>query len=232
MVDETVTAESTKLVVPSMVEVIVQRLRALILSGDVLPGDRLVEERLTEMFGVSRPPLREALRILQRDGLVRSLPRRGFTVVPITADDVREIYSLRFALERMAIELGVPVRDRSRLQAMKVALDGMLAAVESTDDSAMLAANSQFHSALVDLPAHKRLTEAYGSLRLQLELCMAYNLRFREQQLGDRNDVHPRHAKLLESIEIGDKDAAVYELSHHGALSFLDNLDDLMDPAR
>jgi DNA-binding GntR family transcriptional regulator len=225
-------AASTKVEVPTMVEAIVLRLRALIVSGDVRPGDRLVEERLTEMLGVSRPPLREALRILQRDGLVKSLPRRGFIVVPIAAQDVREIYSLRFALERLAVELGVPVEDPARLRPMRDALADMQAAVDAEDDDAVLAANSRFHHALVDLPGHKRLTAAYEGLRLQLELCMAYNLKFREQLFGDRHDVHPRHARLLESIERGDREAVLYEITHHGNRSFLDNLDELIGPGR
>jgi len=55
------------------------------------PGDRLIEEPIAERFGVSRPPVREALRVLQRDGIVTSVPRKGFIVVPITPQDVREI---------------------------------------------------------------------------------------------------------------------------------------------
>lgn len=221
-----------KVVIPSMVEVIVQRLRALIVSGEVRPGDRLIEERLTVMFGVSRPPLREALRILQKDGLVQSLPRRGFIVVPITAEDVREIYSLRLVLERMAVELAMPVKDPSRLQPMRDALEDMRVAAEAGDDDAVVAANSRFHAALVSMTGHTRLIATYEGIRLQLELCMAYNLRFREQLFGDRNDVHPRHAKLLESIEKGDKEAVLYEVTHHGNQSILENLDELIGTAR
>lgn len=220
-----------KVEIPSIVEAVVQRLRALIVSGDVRPGDRLVEERLTEMFGVSRPPLREALRVLQRDGLVQSLPRRGYIVTPITAQDVREIYSLRFALERLAIELGVPVQDPARLEPMRVALADMKTAADDGDDNAVLAANSRFHRGLVSLAGHSRLITAYEGLRLQLELCMAYNLKFRERLYGDRGDVHPRHARLLESIERGDKQAVLHEIANHGNSSILDNLDELIGPA-
>lgn len=225
---EATAADSSKVLIPTMSDAVVQRLRALIVSGKFRPGDRLVEERLAEMFGVSRPPLREALRVLQRDGLVQSLPRRGFIVIPITAEDVREIYSLRYALERMAVELGMPVQDPSRLQPMRDALEDMRVAAEEGNDEAVVEANSRFHLALVALPGHKRLINTYEGLRLQLELCMGYNLKFREQLFGDRKDVHPRHAHLLESIEKGDKEAVLYEIAHHGNQSFLENLDDLI----
>lgn len=232
MYTEPLGAESTRVEVPSVVEVIVQRLRALIVSGDVQPGDRLVEERFTEMFGVSRPPLREALRTLERDGLVKSLPRRGYIVMPITAEDVREIYSLRYALERLAVELGVPVQDPSRLEPMRAALREMQEAVDAKDDDAVLAANSRFHHALVGLPGHKRLIASYEGIRLQLEFCMACNLRFREQMYGDRQDVVPRHARLLQIIESGDTEAVLQEIANHGNRSFLDNLDELIGPGR
>lgn len=231
MAAEALQQDNGKVEVPTIVEAIVKRLRALIVSGDVKPGDRLIEERLTEMFGVSRPPLREALRILQRDGLVQSLPRRGFIVVPIGADDVREIYSLRFALERLAVELGVPVQDPSRLAPIREALEDMRLAEERGDHNAVLAANSRFHMGLVSLPGHQRLIAAYEGLRLQLELCMAYNLKFRERIYGGRTDSYARHARLLESIESGDTEAVLHEIANHGQRSILDNLDELIGPA-
>ncbi len=220
--------DSTKVSIPSMVDVLVQRLQTIITSGEVKPGERLIEERLAERFGVSRPPLREALRILERDGLVQSLVRRGYRVVPMTADDVREIYSLRFALERMALDLGIPVKDPAQLEPMRIALTDIERAVHASDDDAMLIANSNFHTALVALPGHSRLNAAYAALRLQLEFCMAYNLRLRERQYGNRADVPSRHAQLFESIEKGDKEAAMYEIEHHGNQTFLDNLDELL----
>lgn len=225
-------AQDTKLEIPTMVDAVVQRLRALVVSGQMRPGDRLIEERLSEMLGVSRPPLREALRMLERDGLVQSLPRRGFRVVPITAEDVREIYSLRFTLERLAVELGVPVNEPARLQPMREALAEMKVAVDAADDEGILSANSTFHLALVDISGHSRLLAAYDRLRLQFEVCMAYNLRFREEMYGDRADVHPRHEALLETIEAGNRPAVLYQIAHHGNRSFLENLDDLLDPVK
>lgn len=231
MAAEAMRADSGKVEIPTIVDAIVQRLRALIVSGDVPPGGRLVEERLCEMFGVSRPPLREALRILQRDGLVVSLPRRGFIVVPITPDDVREIYSLRFALERLAVELGVPVQDPARLGPMREALEKMRIAEQEGDGPAVVAANSRFHMGLVSLPGHRRLMAAYEGLRLQLELCMAYNLKFRERLFGGRPDAYARHARLLELMESGDRDTVLHEIANHGNSSILDNLDELIGPA-
>jgi DNA-binding GntR family transcriptional regulator len=217
-----------QLSLPTMVEALVRQLRAVILAGEIKPGGRLIEERLTERFGVSRPPLREALRILQRDGLVQSLPRRGFIVVPITARDVREIYSMRMALERMAVELGVPVADIARLEPMRAAVERMRAAAQTADREELLAANSEFHVALVALADHSRLSQTYESLLMQMRLCMAFNLELRRRTESDPAESVRRHEALLGLIESGDQQAVLHELAHHGDRSVLDHLDELL----
>jgi DNA-binding GntR family transcriptional regulator len=211
-----------------VVDEVLRELRALVLSGALRPGERMVEERLTEQLGVSRAPLREALRILERDGLVRSLPRRGVIVEPLTADDVREIYSLRWALERLAVELGVPVRNPERLVPLRGALDEMRAAAESDDADGVVRANAAFHMALVDLPGHTRLRRAYSALAMQLEMCMAMNLRFRAQQYPGTQDSVRRHERLLQLIEAGDREALEHEIGAHGQNAFMDQLEELI----
>src|SRR5579884_1322384 len=119
---------------PTIGDVVVEQVRALILSGAFRPGERLIEERLTERYGISRPTLREALRVLQHEGLLRRIPRRGVVVTPLTADDVREIYSLRWALERFALQLALPIGDQARLDPMREAVVAMRSAVRHGDD--------------------------------------------------------------------------------------------------
>src|ERR1700738_3397140 len=121
---------ASKLHAPSLVELAVSEIRRLILAGRYRLGDRLVEERLSEELGISRPPVREALRLLERGGLVVSTPRRGTIVTPLTAADIEEILSFRMALDRLAAELGVPVepRNQGRLQRMREAMAEITAA--------------------------------------------------------------------------------------------------------
>lgn len=214
--------------VPTVVDELVKSIRALIMSGELKPGARLIEEFLSTRFGVSRPPIREALRVLQRDGIVRSIARKGFIVIPITAKDVREIYALRFALERTALELSVPLEDQARLQPLRDALDLMRGPEAQENPDVMLAANADFHFALVTLPENSRLTAAYTSLRMQLQLCMAINLNFRKQLYHDPRDAVLRHERLFNLIEAGDLVPLLDELEHHGDRSFLTNLDDLL----
>lgn len=217
-----------RLVVPTVLEQLVKELRRLILSGELRPGERLIEERLTEQLGVSRPPLREALRMLQRDGLIQTVPRRGSVVMPLNAEDVREIYSLRWALERLAIELAVPVSDSALLLPLRDAVGMMAAAAAGKAPEEMLEANSAFHTALCALPGHTRLLQAYESLSLQLRLCMAMNLNFRQELYGNPHETVNRHQRLLQLIEVGKKSAILDELDHHGDRAFMKRLEDLL----
>jgi DNA-binding GntR family transcriptional regulator len=84
----------------SLVELAFNRLSAEILSGRTDPGERLVEEQLTRQLGISRAPLREALRQLAPSSLVEHIPRRGVRVATLSDDDVRELYEVRDVLER------------------------------------------------------------------------------------------------------------------------------------
>jgi DNA-binding GntR family transcriptional regulator len=209
------------------VDTLIVEIRALILSGDLKPGERLIEERLTEHFGVSRPPLREALRVLQQEGLIQSLPRRGSIVTPLDADDMREIYSLRWALEKLAIELGVPVSEPTRLQPLHDALARISKTAAAGDREGLLGANIDFHRALCGLAGHKRLLRIYDSLILQLRMYMAINLRAREELYGDPQDAVRRHKRLLDLIEAGDPEAVKAEIEVHGDRSFMDRLEQL-----
>src|SRR5215207_1449259 len=106
----------------SLVQLATNAIRRMILAGELAEGERLIEERLTEQLGISRPPLREALRVLEQEGLIVTRPRRGSMVATLTDQDVFEILTLRSALERLAIELGVPVRHTERLKVAQQAL--------------------------------------------------------------------------------------------------------------
>src|SRR6516164_9818891 len=88
----------------SLVELSVRRLRREILSGMLPPGERLIEEQLTQRFGISRAPLREALRQLAEQGLIEHLPRRGVRVAELSATDADELFALRKVLERYAVQ--------------------------------------------------------------------------------------------------------------------------------
>lgn len=189
----------------------------------------MVENQLTKELGISRPPLREALRVLELEGLIRQTPHRGAVVTPLTLHDVYEIVTLRRELERMAIGLAVPVRDPSRLPRCRSALDRMAAAADAGERAELSEAAFEFHVSVIGLSGHRRLEDAYRSLQLQMLLCMALNRRARAQRAETMAEDVQRHRRLLEVIEKGDPAAVLNELEHHGDRTFLHDIAEALD---
>lgn len=214
---------------PSLVQSIADELRRRTIAGVYRGGQRLTEESLTRELGVSRPPVREAMRLLQQEGLLTAEPRRGVFVTPLTAADVREIYSLRRALETLAVELALPIEDDAELEPLEAALTAMRASVRKRDREALTLDNLRFHRALVGLAHHQRLQRAYDSLMAQLQMCMSLNLRFRESLSGSLRDVVNRHRHLVDLIRAGDVRTVQRALAEHGDRAFLEKLDELLD---
>lgn len=209
-----------RLEAPTLVVLAADAIRKKILAGELQPGDRLLEERLTEELAISRPPLREALRILESEGLVFTRPRRGSFVATLTEEDVYEILTLRSMLERMAFELGIPVRTESLLDPARQALAEMSRCAREPDRGALVLAGYAFHSSLIRIAQHRRLEEIYASVQQQLLVCMSRNLIVRERFYEDLEGHVARHQQLLEVVESGDLNAALAALAVHGERSF------------
>jgi DNA-binding GntR family transcriptional regulator len=201
----------------SLVELAFNRLSAEILSGRTDPGERLVEEQLTRRLGISRAPLREALRQLAQQGLVEHTPRRGVRVATLSDDDVRELYEVRDVLERHAVQSMPPGADDSGLRA---ALEVMRDATEKGDRLAIADAHRRFHVALVAMGGNRQLSALYESVLVRLQLYMAVNLR-REAEVAQASDGVARHERLLAAVAQGDADVVLSALGGHGARAYL-----------
>ena len=217
---------------PSLVRMAAETIREMVLSGELRPGDRLVEERLTEELGISRPPLREALRLLEQEGLLLSMPRRGVIVTPLSAQDVYEIFTLRTTYERMAIELGVPCKDPELLSRCRHALDEMSAAAKIEDRAQFVRSSFEFHVSIVGLARHRRLEEAYRGLSLQLRIYIAANTRAREELNESLEENVERHRRLLAAVEQGERENVLAELANHGDRTFLEEMTNDVQGAR
>ncbi|MEI7532149.1 MAG: GntR family transcriptional regulator [Betaproteobacteria bacterium] len=211
----------TKLESVSLVQQAADVVRRRILSGEMKPGDRLREEQLARELGISRPPLREAFRLLQSEGLIESLNRRGFIVAPLREQDAWEIATLRSALERTAMELALPVAPKNLLECQE-AIKAMREAAKANDSTAFVETSFQFHLSVVKLAGHNRLTNAYKSLYLQMQLCMALNVRSRKSRLGESllQNVK-RHEEMLKFIKKGDLNFVLKAFEDHGERSYL-----------
>ena len=201
----------------SLVDLAFDRLSREILSGRTDPGERLVEEQLTRRLGISRAPLREALRLLAQQGLVEHIPRRGVRVATLSDDDFRELYEVREVLERHAVSL---IRPGADLAGLTAALEVMRKATETGDRLAVADAHRRFHVEVVTLGGNRQLVALYESVLVRLQLYMAVNLR-REAEVAEPADGVHRHQRLLAAVAEGDRTAIVAALSAHGERTYL-----------
>jgi DNA-binding GntR family transcriptional regulator len=201
-------------------------IRGMILGGELRPGDHLVESRLTEQLGVSRPPIREALKDLHHAGLVAQHPRRGMVVRELTQHDVYELITMRDDLEAMALRLALPITDPARMEPVHAALHDLeRAGSDERGGATLVELGFAFHEAVVALASHHRLLDTYRSLQLQLQLCMSLNVASRTQETPAGNAA--RHRVLVDALVAGDLDAALEAFASHGHRSFLSAVDQL-----
>lgn len=208
---------------PSLLEVTTRRLRSEILSGELAPGQRLVEEQIRQRFAISRAPLREALRTLANQGLVEHLPRRGTRVTELPAEEVDQLFELRALLERHAVETAFPL-DLSGgddpFADVRRHLDAMRDADAAGDDLAKDDAHRAFHAAVVALAGNRQLDLALEPILLRLQRPMAANLRRESQAVGTRAGID-RHRRLLAALESNDRSRILTALREHGGRRYL-----------
>lgn len=135
--------------VPTVRAMVAQKLREAIMSGTLKPGQRLVERELCEMMGVSRPSIREALRLLEADGLVNTVPHRGPVVSTITLEEARQLYAARAMLEGFAGRECARLCDEKVVRRIGDALTRLKAAAAKQDLAGCLEAKTDFYAALI-----------------------------------------------------------------------------------
>ncbi|CAN5878095.1 GntR family transcriptional regulator [soil metagenome] len=202
----------------TLVELAGTRLRDAILSGALAPGEKILEEQLCADFGISRAPLREALRLLAQQGLVEHLPRRGSRVTDWSPEDIRQLFELRGVLERHAIESALPLSDPAvDLASVRDALAQMRSArTELERDDA----HRVFHAAVVGLADNRQLNIALEPILVKLQLPMAVNLREEARHQHGRDGLE-RHQSILKALETNDAAVVVAAMNHHGHLTYL-----------
>ncbi|HHY46230.1 MAG TPA: GntR family transcriptional regulator [Firmicutes bacterium] len=181
-------------------EGVFQKLRRMILDGELKHGEHLVERRLAEMMHVSRTPVREALRKLEAEGLVRREPYRGLVVVKFTPQDAVEIFRIREVLEGLATQLAASHRSGTHLRTLRSLLAKMEKALDNGDEEGFGKLHVQFHDAIYRAAESPRLYNLITSVREYLESFtrIGYRLPGRKQQACEE------HRGIVERIASGD----------------------------
>lgn len=143
-------------------------LEKLIIDGVLKPRQHLIENEISCAIGVSRPPIREALRALDVEGMVISLPNRGFTVIEFTEKDVRNIYLIRATLESLAFKLATANLSSEELESLELIYSNMAKAVEEGNVSGYFDLNSEFHNIILHAVDNEQLTKIILNLGKQV----------------------------------------------------------------
>lgn len=192
----------------SLADQVVDRLRAAIETGQLAPGQRLIEAELAGQLGVSRAPLREALRELQKEGVVENAPGRGSHVITITADVVVEIYALRLAVESIAVQRCAEQAGQLDLTGLAEWLNGVRPEMAAAD---LVRHDLDFHEQLCALAGYPRLQSMFKGLRCLTGLALSqFGITAHNPELVGRE-----HRNLLEAVAAGETEAALRLLQAH-----------------
>ena len=186
---------------------IISRLREAIISGQFAPGAHLNETEIAKQMAVSRIPIREAIKKLEQEGLVIRQPNKGVNVISFTAQDVREIFSLRARLEEMAFEWAIPQLTTEDYDQLRMLLAEQKAAIEMRDYDQLTRLDLAFHELICLKAGHSRLLKIWYELHAQGQMLL--NLRFRLMPDFTPETVLIDHLDILASIERGDVAYAV-----------------------
>jgi GntR family transcriptional regulator, rspAB operon transcriptional repressor len=202
-------------------EAVYQRVREAILEGKIAPGAAMSQVGLADELGISRTPLREALRMLQTEGLVEAERNRRVRVAPVSVNDLEELYVMRVTLEAEAIRLAVPRMTAEHLARLEGLNAEMAHFADARDYRRWVVPHAAFHQALT-APAGERFAGVLGRLFDHAE-------RYRRMHIGHGPSAWATadHRAILDACEGGDRDAAGRLLAHHFARTALEVIDDL-----
>lgn len=184
-------------------------LRDRIITGRLKPGDRLIERDVAEEFGVSRVPVREAIRTLIGEGFLQAVSQRRIVVREMTRQDVENLFDMREALEVLAVRRASERRTTAELRTLARLLGEARAATDAGGPERLSRANTAFHAQIVRMSRNELLVTTLESLEGRL--------RWLFQQVDEPGPLWEEHRLLYEAIAAGDADAAQNLALHHVA---------------
>ncbi|MGE5373080.1 MAG: GntR family transcriptional regulator [Solirubrobacterales bacterium] len=177
-------------------EVVFEALREAIMSGALPPGERMMEVQLAEELGVSRTPVREAIRKLELEGFVVMIPRKGAYVAGISLKDVADVFEIRTALEALAAGLAAERITDEELEEMERIVVLKSEAIKNNDLELLIETDTQFHEVLYRASRNEKLFQIINNLREQIQ-------RFRTTSLASPGRMRlalEEHKKIIEAL--------------------------------
>lgn len=192
-------------------EVVFEYLRESILNGNLKPGERLMEIALADQLGVSRTPVREAIRKLEKESFVEMIPRKGAYVADLTAKDIIDVLEIRILLEGFASSLAAQRMSEEELMSLRETLEAFNDAVSRQDRQAMIDLDNTFHDKIFDATKNNKLIEIVKDLHDQFQ-------RFRLTyftEFDNYPEIQKWHQKIYDAIRSSDVNAAKEAAEQH-----------------
>lgn len=192
-------------------DVVFNTLRQAILRGELKPGERLMEIQLANKLGVSRTPIREAIRKLELEGLVLMIPRKGAEVAEITEKNLRDVLEVRRALEELAVRIACEKITEEQIKQLKETAENLQNTLDSKDVTKIAEADVKFHDIIYFATDNQRLIQLLNNLAEQM-------YRYRVEYLKRENfyeNVVAEHKDLIQTIEARQQDMAAQVICRH-----------------
>ena len=192
-------------------DVVFKQLREEILYGKLKPGERLMEVALSERLGVSRTPIREGIRLLEKEGLVVMLPRRGAHVASITAKQLADVLEARRTLETFTMNACCARITRTRYEELKKANERFAEAIDGGNLRDMADTDTEFHNIIIDTAGNEKVKEMLVNLKEQI---FRYKYEFMKE-MSDPTRLVREHDQIIKAIGESRSDRAVERIKLH-----------------
>ncbi|MDE7311376.1 MAG: GntR family transcriptional regulator [Eubacterium sp.] len=192
-------------------DVVFQTLREAILKGDLRPGERLMELQLAAKLGVSRTPIREAIRMLEQEGLAVTIPRKGAEVARMTEKNMEDVLQIREALDDLAVQVACDKITEGQLELLMAAMKNFEHAVQAGDLSKIVAYDVEFHDIIYESTDNPKLVILLSNLREQI-------YRYRVEYLKEKEN-YPmlvrEHEEIVEALKQKNKERVTDAMRNH-----------------
>jgi len=205
------TKNMTRIAPTALYQEVAERLRQRIFAHDLTPGDWIDEQKLAEQYGISRTPLREALKVLAAEGLVDLKPRRGCYVTEISRQDIDDIFPLMAMLEGRCAFIAVQLAKPADIRDLKAIHDKLELAAKENRIDAFFEANQEFHRRIQELTNNRWLLSVIQDLRKVLKLSRLHSLSLE----GRLQQSLEEHRVIMAAFEAGDAEQAEKSMHDH-----------------
>ncbi len=192
-------------------DVVFNTLREAILRGDLVPGERLMELQLAAKLGVSRTPIREAIRMLEQEGLAITIPRKGAIVAGMTEKDMQDVLEIREALEELSVQVACDKITDEEIAKLRESMEKFETSLKSGDIKRMAETDVEFHDVIYQATDNPKLINMLNNLREQM-------YRYRVEYLknpSNHEQLLQEHEAIYRGIMKKDKDAVTEMIRRH-----------------